>query len=57
MKHRHPLSFALFGAAMVVTGVAFELNHLMGAVMLSNVGFVSFVTGLIWLIISILRAR
>ena len=34
MKHRIPLSLVLIGAAILTTGIAFKLNHLMGAVLL-----------------------
>lgn len=57
MKHRLPLSFSLFGAALLITGIAFKLNHLMGAVLLSNVGFGLLIVGLIWLTVAVLRNR
>ncbi len=40
---------------MLTTGIAFKLNHLMGAVVLSNAGFAVLVVGLIWLMVSIWR--
>jgi hypothetical protein len=55
MKHRLPLSLSLFGAALLITGIAFKLNHVMGAVELSNTGFILLVVGLIWLTVSVLR--
>jgi hypothetical protein len=55
MKHRLPLSLSLFGAALLITGIAFKLNHVMGAVELSNMGFILLVVGLIWLTVSVLR--
>jgi len=57
MKHRIPLSLVLIGAAILTTGIAFKLNHLMGAVLLSNAGFVLLVAGLIYLTVVLLRNR
>ena len=54
MKHRIPLSLVLIGAAILTTGIAFKLNHLMGAVFLSNAGFVLLVAGLIYLTVAAL---
>ncbi len=57
MKHRLPLSLSLFGAALLITGIAFKLNHLMGAVLLSNLGFCLLIVGLVWLTVTVLRNR
>lgn len=57
MKHRFPLALSLFGAALLITGIAFKLNHLMGAVFLSNTGFCLLISGLVWLTITVLRNR
>lgn len=57
MKHRFPLALCLFGAALLITGIAFKLNHLMGAVFLSNTGFCLLISGLVWLTITVLRNR
>jgi hypothetical protein len=57
MKHRLPLSLSLFGAALLITGIAFKLNHLMGAVVLSNAGFCLLIAGLTWLTVAVLRNR
>jgi len=57
MKHRIPLSLVLIGAAILTTGIAFKLNHLMGAVLLSNAGFVLLVAGLIYLTVTLFRNR
>lgn len=55
MKHRFPLALSLFGAALLITGIAFKLNHLMGAEVLSNTGFCLLISGLVWLTITVLR--
>ena len=57
MKHRFPLALSLFGAALLITGIAFKLNHLMGAVVLSNAGFCLLISGLVWLTLAVLRNR
>ena len=57
MKHRLPIATISAGAAILLTGVAFKLNHLAGAAMLSNVGFVVLVGGLVTLTVSALRDR
>ncbi|MBV42704.1 MAG: hypothetical protein CL834_06685 [Crocinitomicaceae bacterium] len=57
MKHRLPLSLSLFGAALLITGIALKLNHLMGAIVLSNAGFCLLIAGLIWLMVAVLRNR
>ena len=55
MKHRLPIAAASAGAAILLTGIAFKLNHLAGAEVLSNAGFVVLVAGLIGLTVSVLR--
>lgn len=57
MKHRLPIATISAGAAILLTGVAFKLNHLAGAAVLSNVGFVVLVGGLVALTVSALRDR
>lgn len=57
MNHRLPLSLSLFGAVLLITGIALKLNHLMGAVVLSNAGFCLLIAGLIWLMVAVLRNR
>jgi hypothetical protein len=50
-----PIAAASAGAAILLTGIAFKLNHLAGAAILSNAGFVVLVAGLIGLTVSVLR--
>mgnify|MGYP000049259270 CR=1 FL=1 len=51
-----PLALSLVGAALLLTGIAFKLNHLMGAELLSNVGFAALVLGLVWLASKVVRS-
>lgn len=57
MKHRLPIAATSAGAAILLTGVAFKLNHLAGAVVLSNGGFVLLIAGLVGLTVSVLRSK
>ncbi|MGA0435873.1 MAG: hypothetical protein ACO3MV_09400 [Flavobacteriales bacterium] len=47
----------LIGLALVVAGVAFKLNQLMGAEMLFNAGAILLVLGLLIWAIALLRRR
>lgn len=57
MKHKISIAAASAGAAILLTGIAFKLNHLAGAAILSNAGFVVLVAGLIGLTVSVLRNK
>jgi len=46
-KHRIPLSILLVGLAATIGGVAFKLNHLAGAHILTNIGMAIMVAGLL----------
>lgn len=52
-----PQVTVLIGLALVVAGVAFKLNHLMGAEMLFNAGAILLVLGLMFWAIALLRRR
>ena len=57
MKPRLPIAATSAGAAILLTGVAFKLNHLAGAAVLSNGGFVLLIAGLVGLTVSVLRSK
>lgn len=52
-----PQVIVLIGLALVVAGIAFKLNHLMGAEMLFNAGAALLVLGLLIWAIALLRRR
>ena len=52
-----PKVIVLIGLALVVAGVAFKLNHFMGAEMLFNAGAILLVLGLLIWAIALLRRR
>ena len=54
---RIPRILSLVGLALVVTGVTFKLNHLMGAETVFNAGAVVLVLGLLLWAVALLRAR
>ena len=55
--NRGPRILSLVGLALIVTGTAFKLNHLMGAETVFNVGAVVLVIGLLLWAIALLRAK
>lgn len=54
---RVPRILSLVGLALVVTGVTFKLNHLMGAETVFNAGAVVLVSGLLLWAVALVRAR
>ena len=54
---RIPRILSLVGLALVVTGVTFKLNHLMGAEAVFNAGAVVLVLGLLLWAVALMRAR
>ena len=54
---RIPRILSLVGLALVVTGVTFKLNHLMGAETVFNAGAVVLVLGLLLWAVALIRAR
>jgi Flp pilus assembly protein protease CpaA len=54
---RIPRILSLVGLALVVTGVTFKLNHLMGAETVFNAGAVVLVLGLLLWAVALMRAR
>jgi hypothetical protein len=54
---RIPKFLTLIGLALVVAGVAFKLNHLMGAEQLFNAGAVVLVIGLVGWAVAVLRRK
>ena len=54
---RIPRIFSLVGLALVVTGITFKLNHLMGAETVFNAGAVVLVLGLLLWAVALVRAK
>jgi hypothetical protein len=54
---RLPKFLTLLGLAMVVAGVTFKLNHLIGAEQLFNAGAVVLVIGLVGWGVAVLRRK
>lgn len=54
---RIPRILSLVGLALVVTGVTFKLNHLMGAETVFNAGAVVLVLGLLFWAVALVHAR
>ena len=54
---RIPRILSLVGLALIVTGTAFKLNHLMGAETVFNVGAAVLVIGLLLWAVALARAR
>ena len=54
---RIPRILSLVGLSLVVTGVTFKLNHLMGAETVFNAGAVVLVLGLLLWAVALMRAR
>ncbi|MGB2385275.1 MAG: hypothetical protein ACPH8E_07210 [Flavobacteriales bacterium] len=52
-----PKFLALIGLALVVVGVTFKLNHLMGAEEVFNAGAVVLVVGLVSWAVAVLRRK
>ena len=56
-KHSVPFSIVLVGLAATIGGVAFKLNHLAGAHILTNIGMAIMVAGLLlWALRLIVRS-
>ena len=54
---RIPRILSLAGLALVVTGITFKLNHLMGAETVFNAGAVVLVLGLLLWAVAVVRAK
>ena len=54
---RIPRILSLVGSALVVTGITFKLNHLMGAEPVFNAGAVVLVLGLLLWAVALVRAK
>ncbi|HBE11827.1 MAG: hypothetical protein ACPF91_07690 [Flavobacteriales bacterium] len=54
---RIPRILSLVGLALVVTGITFKLNHLMGAETVFNAGAVVLVLGLLLWAVALVRAK
>ena len=54
---RTVLIFVLLGCALVLLGVTFKLNHLMGAEIAFNGGVALWVVGLLAWVVQLLRRR
>ena len=54
---RIPKFLTLIGLALVVAGIAFKLNHLMGAEQMFNAGMLAAVAGLLLAIRDVWRHR
>lgn len=57
ISERLPKFLALIGLALVVVGVTFKLNHLMGAEQVFNAGAVVLVVGLVSWAVAVLRRK
>jgi len=54
---RKPIALVLIGLALVIVGLTFKLNHLMGAHAVFNLGAACSVLGLGWTGLSLLVGR
>tara|TARA_B100001939_G_scaffold270885_1_gene238593 strand:- start:252 stop:434 length:183 start_codon:yes stop_codon:yes gene_type:complete len=54
---RIPKFLTLIGLALVVAGIAFKLNHLMGAEQVFNVGAIVLVAGLVSWATAVVRQK
>lgn len=54
---RIPRILSLVGLALVITGITFKLNHLMGAETVFNAGAVVLVLGLLLWAVALVRAK
>lgn len=57
ITHRLPKFLTLIGLALVVVGITFKLNHLMGAEGVFNAGAVVLVIGLVGWGVAVLRRK
>lgn len=55
--YRTAQATCLIGLALTLTGVAFKLNHLAGAHIITNAGVAVLVAGLLLLALSLLRRK
>ena len=55
--YRTAQATCLIGLALTLTGVAFKLNHLAGAHIITNVGVAVLVSGLLFWAMSLLRRK